>query len=58
MMTKKTYIWISSILFMLSFLAAYHSDHRRIESVQTVYQDTGSAETSLKGSIIVAQKNI
>lgn len=57
-MTKKTYIWISSILFMLSFLAAYHSDHRRIESVQTVYQDTGSAETSLKGSIIVAQKNI
>jgi hypothetical protein len=56
MMRKKTYIWISSILFMLSFLAAYHSDHQKTESVRLEYRSTGSVVGLLDNGQLIARR--
>ena len=56
MMRKKTYIWISAVLCMLRFFAAYQSDHHRAESVQAKYSSTGSADGLINNSLLVAQK--
>jgi len=56
MMKKNTYIWISSILVVLSFLAAYHSDHQRAESVHAEYRSTGSADGLMNNGLLVARR--
>ena len=51
-MKKKTYMWIASLLAMLSFVSAYHeaaSHHQKAESViETQFQsaDSASGDTS------------
>ena len=56
MMKEKTYIWIASILFMLSFLAAYHSDNQRAKSVHAEYQSTDSAKGLSDSGLLLAKR--
>jgi hypothetical protein len=56
MMKNKTYLWIASILFVLSFLSAYSSDHhQKAESVHVEIQSADSA-TGVNSGMLMAEK--
>jgi len=56
MMKNKTYLWIASILFVLSFLSAYSSDHhQKAESVHVEIQSADSA-TGPNSGMLMAEK--